>query len=46
MGRQVSVYLEKHQIEKVRRLVDEDTKLSSFSQAVRWIINRHFSEEH
>jgi len=46
MGRQASIYLEEHQIKKIREMVERDTKLSSFSEAVRWIINKHFSEEH
>jgi len=46
MGRRTSVYLEEYQIKKVKRMVEKDSKLSSFSEAVRWIINKHFSEEH
>jgi len=46
MGRQASIYLEMHQIEKIEKMVEKDSKFSSFSEAVRWIINKHFTEEH
>jgi len=42
----VTLYLKEYQIKKIREMVERDSKLSSFSQAVRWIINKHFSEEH
>jgi len=42
----VTIYLDEEQIRKVKRMVEKDSKLSSFSEAVRWIINKHFSEEH
>jgi len=39
MGRQMSVYLDEEQIEKIQDLVEKDRRYSSFSHAVRQAID-------